>query len=197
MQPHEPTHSTPPQPDPTQPPAPGPDSPPTEPAPPSYLGQHETGRPAEPGYAPPADVAPPPASPELGYRGTERQPENAVAHVDSDRPARTSDDLQAENARLRGELEDENAQLRDRLAASRAEATKAEGLTDEDVRRIERPDEFDADGRPRDLIAEGEQRELVLAGVNDGEHGSRRPDDADFDRLDVDTPYDRPGHPRG
>lgn len=190
--------STPPQPDPT-PPAPGdppgPESPPTEPG---YHGQHPvvaaTSPPTEP--QPGEPIAPPPASPELGYRGTERQPQNAVAPVDSDRAGRSTDDLQAENARLRGELEQENARLRDRLDASKAEATEAQGLTDEDIRRIEYPNEFDADGQPRDFIAEEDRRrELVAAGVNDGEHGSRRPDDADFDRLGVDTPYDRPGHP--
>lgn len=51
--------------------------------------------------------------------------------------------LAEENARLRAQLLEENAKLREALAASRAEgAGYGAGLSDEDVRRLERPEEF-------------------------------------------------------
>ena len=52
------------------------------------------------------------------------------------------DDVAAENARLRAELMAENAKLRTALADSAASALTSVGLTDEDVRRLEHPDEF-------------------------------------------------------
>lgn len=47
-----------------------------------------------------------------------------------------------ENARLRAQLLDENAKLQEALDKSRASGLEAQGLSDEDVRRLEHPDEF-------------------------------------------------------
>lgn len=51
-------------------------------------------------------------------------------------------DLEARHAELRAELQAENEKLEGRLAESRATALEAQGLTDEQVRRIEHPAEF-------------------------------------------------------
>ncbi len=50
--------------------------------------------------------------------------------------------IAAENAALRRQLLDENEKLRAALAESRAAGIAAQGLTDEDVRRLEHPEEF-------------------------------------------------------
>lgn len=47
-----------------------------------------------------------------------------------------------ENARLRQQLLAENERLRTALAASQQENAAAKGLTDDDVRRIEHPEEY-------------------------------------------------------
>lgn len=62
-------------------------------------------------------------------------------------PPKSAEELQADNADLRAKLEAENESLRERLAASQAESAEAQGLTDEDVRRIEQPLEFADDVR--------------------------------------------------
>lgn len=46
------------------------------------------------------------------------------------------------NAQLRAQLLEENAKLQDALDKSRASGLDSQGLSDEDVRRLERPDEF-------------------------------------------------------
>lgn len=51
-------------------------------------------------------------------------------------------ELEQRNADLRAELQAENDRLQDALEASRAATRETEGLTDEDVRRIEHPAEF-------------------------------------------------------
>lgn len=66
---------------------------------------------------------------------------------------KTAGELQAENADLRAQLEAENDQLRERLAASQASNLDAQGFTDEDVRRLERPSEFADEPEP---VAVGE-----------------------------------------
>jgi uncharacterized membrane protein len=52
------------------------------------------------------------------------------------------DDAAAENARLRAQLLAENEKLRAALAANAADSLTFQGLTDEDVRRLEHPEEF-------------------------------------------------------
>lgn len=66
-------------------------------------------------------------------------------------------DLQAENADLRQQLEEENQGLRERLAATRAE-NPSEALTDEDIRRIEHPDEFAHENQPTVAAADDGDR---------------------------------------
>lgn len=50
--------------------------------------------------------------------------------------------IAAENAQLRQQLLAENEKLRAALAESQAAGLQAQGLTDEDVRRLEHPEEF-------------------------------------------------------
>lgn len=52
--------------------------------------------------------------------------------------------LAAHNAELRSQLEQENAQLEAALEATRTAAAGVAGLTDEDIRRLEHPEEFPA-----------------------------------------------------
>lgn len=55
-----------------------------------------------------------------------------------------ADALAAENESLRNELAAENANLQQQIAATRQQA--AGGMTDDDVRRVEHPDEFTDEG---------------------------------------------------
>lgn len=64
-------------------------------------------------------------------------------------PQATVDELAQRNADLRAQLEEQNATLEKQLAESRAASSGAEGLSDEDVRRIEHPEEFADDDRAR------------------------------------------------
>lgn len=60
-------------------------------------------------------------------------------------PQATVEDLaaiQARNVQLRAELIRQNAELEAALAASRSSMLSAAGFTDEDVRRLEHPEEF-------------------------------------------------------
>lgn len=63
-------------------------------------------------------------------------------HEDGTATQPTADELAQRNADLRDELERENAALESQLAESRAAGKDATGLTDEDVRRLEHPEEF-------------------------------------------------------
>lgn len=65
------------------------------------------------------------------------------------------EEIAQENARLRAQLLSENERLRAALAASQAENAAAQGLTDEDVRRLEHPEEF--------VAAENEEFRTLLA----------------------------------
>ena len=65
--------------------------------------------------------------------------------------------IAAENARLRQQLLAENEKLRAALAASQEAGLQAQGLTDEDVRRLEHPEEF--------VQAENEEFRARLAGL--------------------------------
>jgi hypothetical protein len=68
--------------------------------------------------------------------GVTQNPDNADSVFDAAR-------ISEENARLRGELIAENERLKAALADSRAAGVAAEGLSDEDVRMIEHPEEYD------------------------------------------------------
>lgn len=65
-----------------------------------------------------------------------------------------------ENARLRQQLLSENERLRAALAASQQENAAAKGLTDDDVRRIEHPEEYVAaeNAEFRALLADLQQQ---------------------------------------
>ena len=52
-------------------------------------------------------------------------------------------EIAAENAKLRAEVLAENAKLKAALDASQASGLTFQGLTDEDVRRLEHPEEFE------------------------------------------------------
>lgn len=54
----------------------------------------------------------------------------------------TADELAAHNAELRAQLQAENDKLQAQLAESQAATAAASGHTDEDVRRLEHPEEF-------------------------------------------------------
>lgn len=54
---------------------------------------------------------------------------------------KSAEELAADNAQLRSDLAAQNASLKEQLEASRAENPQ-QGLTDEDVRRAEHPEEF-------------------------------------------------------
>jgi hypothetical protein len=56
--------------------------------------------------------------------------------------AASVDELQAQNDQLRASLAAENATLAAMLAESQAATVQATGHTDEDVRRLEHPEEF-------------------------------------------------------
>jgi hypothetical protein len=71
---------------------------------------------------------------------SEHEHENGGDAADAEQA--TADELSQRNADLRAQLESENAKLEDQLAKSRAAGTDADGLSDEDVRRIEHPAEF-------------------------------------------------------
>jgi hypothetical protein len=64
--------------------------------------------------------------------------------------------LAADNARLRAELLAENERLRAALAESQAAGLTFQGLTDEDVRRLEHPEEF-----AQEYVARGEHDSLA------------------------------------
>lgn len=79
--------------------------------------------------------------------GTEDADAAAAAQAQADADAATRAQvenaaLEQRNADLRAELQAENDRLQDALEASRAATRETEGLTDEDVRRIEHPAEF-------------------------------------------------------
>lgn len=57
-------------------------------------------------------------------------------------PGPTADELAAHNAELRAQLQAENDKLQAQLAESQAATAAASGHTDEDVRRLEHPEEF-------------------------------------------------------
>jgi hypothetical protein len=82
----------------------------------------------------PAVAAQDPAN--LTGPGVTQNPANADSVFDTAR-------ISEENARLRGELIAENERLKAALADSRAAGVAAEGLSDEDVRMIEHPEEYD------------------------------------------------------
>jgi hypothetical protein len=63
--------------------------------------------------------------------------------------AASVDELQAQNDQLRASLAAENATLAAKLAESQAASEQATGLTDEDIRRAEHPEEF-GEGDPGD-----------------------------------------------
>lgn len=56
---------------------------------------------------------------------------------------RTAADLAEQNEALRNQLIEENTRLQEALARSAASGLTAQGLTDEDVRRLESPQEFE------------------------------------------------------
>lgn len=97
------------------------------------------------------------AQPPPGFTGNDTPGQGNVAGAptvtpagdDSQRLAAENAGLLAdENAELRRQLQSENDRLRTQLDESRAANADAEGYTDEDVRRIERPHEYaDADAQ--------------------------------------------------
>lgn len=86
---------------------------------------------------PPTAAVPPEAA------AVEPVPVEAVPRPGENQAFSDAKALAEENARLRAQLLEENAKLREALAASRAEGSGyGAGLSDEDVRRLERPEEF-------------------------------------------------------
>lgn len=73
--------------------------------------------------------------------------------------------IAAENAALRSQLLAENERLRAALAESQAANVQAAGLTDEDVRRLEHPEEF--------VQAENEEFRAMLASLQEQLHAVR------------------------
>lgn len=63
--------------------------------------------------------------------------------------------IQARNVELRAQLIQQNAELEAALAASRSNLLSAAGFTDDDVRRLEHPEEFAHEKLAADLKAIG------------------------------------------